>query len=66
MAEKDFSNDKGQKNFLGIYFECCNIYTRIYKNKTGDAYEGKCPKCFKKVFVPIGDKGSAERFFKAN
>ncbi len=57
MAEK--------RQFLGIMFECCHVYGRIYKNKEGTAYEGRCPKCFKHVSVRVGEGGTSNRFFKA-
>jgi D-aminoacyl-tRNA deacylase len=53
------------KKFLGIMFECCNIYRRIYINKGGNAYEGRCPKCFAMVKVSIGPGGSDNRMFRA-
>jgi len=46
-------------------FECCNIYRRIYINKGGNAYEGRCPKCFAVVKVNIGPGGSDTRMFRA-
>tara|TARA_B100000686_G_C16786238_1_gene975445 strand:- start:1376 stop:1552 length:177 start_codon:yes stop_codon:yes gene_type:complete len=55
---------KGKK-FLGIMFECCNIYRRIYINKDGNAYEGRCPKCFGEVKIIIGQDGSEKRIFRA-
>jgi len=51
------------KPFLGINFKCCGIYCRIYKNKEQTAYEGACPKCRKKVRLPIGSGGTSNRFF---
>lgn len=54
-----------KKQFLGVMFECCHVYGRIYKNKEGTAYVGKCPKCLKSVSVRIGKEGSSNRFFKA-
>ncbi len=57
MAEK--------RQFLGIMFECCNVYGRIYKNKEGTAYVGKCPKCLKNVMVKVGNEGTNNRFFRA-
>ncbi|MDC0207221.1 hypothetical protein OAL04_08305 [Nitrospinae bacterium] len=46
-------------------FECCNIYRRIYINKDGNAYEGRCPKCFSEIKIIIGPGGSEKRIFRA-
>ena len=56
---------KDSRKFLGIHFRCCNMYVRVYKNSDGTAYRGNCPKCGKKVHIPIGQGGSAGRFFEA-
>jgi PHP family Zn ribbon phosphoesterase len=56
---------KSNNNFLGIYFKCCNVYCRIYKNRQQTAYEGYCPKCGKKVKILIGKNGTDSRFFEA-
>jgi hypothetical protein len=48
-----------------MHFKCCNIYCRIYRNKAQDAYEGSCPKCHKRVKLPIGSGGTSNRFFEA-
>ena len=53
------------RKFLGIYFRCCNVYRRIYKNIAGSAYEGRCPRCGKAAIVPIGKEGVSSRFFEA-
>jgi len=53
------------RRFLGIQFACCSVYTRIYINKDGSAYEGMCPGCGKKVKLVIGPGGSDQRFFTA-
>jgi hypothetical protein len=50
--------------FLGANFRCCGVYARIYKNRRGDAYEGRCPKCGRKVRFPIDPaRGTSHRFF---
>lgn len=54
-----------QKPFVGIRFACCGVYTRVYVNRTGTAYEGRCPKCSRSVRLRIGPGGTDERFFTA-
>ncbi len=54
-----------KKKFLGIMFKCCNVYGRIYVNKQGDAYTGRCPKCLRTIKVKIGEGGTDSRFFEA-
>lgn len=53
------------KKYVGMLFECCNVYQRIYINKTKTAYSGNCPKCCKKVEIKIALHGTSARFFKA-
>ena len=57
MAEK--------RKFLGIQYDCCNVYARAYVNKEGTRYEGSCPRCRKRVEVKIGSGGTDTRFFNA-
>lgn len=64
-AEPRSGTDK-KGRFLGVKFECCGIYARIYPNRTGDAYEGRCPRCMKAVRVGIGPEGGNSRFFTAS
>lgn len=63
----DEENEKKEKksNFLGIMFNCCNTYGRIYKNKEGTAYVGRCPRCMRNLKVQIGEGGTSQRFFNA-
>jgi hypothetical protein len=53
------------RRFLGIQFACCDVYARIYVNRSETAYEGNCPKCGKPVCILIGEGGTDKRFFIA-
>ncbi|MCC8165100.1 MAG: hypothetical protein LIQ31_02850 [Planctomycetes bacterium] len=51
---------------LGIHFRCCHVYGYIYKNKQGDAFTGRCPKCGMPIRVEIArnGQGSPSRIFQ--
>lgn len=59
----DDTNESNKRAFLGIWFECCHTYGRLYKNANGTAYVGRCPKCLRPVNVRIGGEGTSRRFF---
>ena len=63
--EIGLSDQKEQRKFIGVKFNCCGIYVRIYPNKDGTAYEGRCPKCSRPVKFRIGEGGTDRRFFEA-
>ena len=65
MCEEDNENKPEKKAYLGIMFNCCGAYGRIYKNKDNTAYVGRCPKCMRTVKVPVGSGGTNARFFNA-
>ncbi len=56
---------RARKRWLGIRFDCCDVYNRIYKNAAGTAYVGRCPKCCRRITVRVGLQGTAARFFRA-
>ena len=51
-----------KRKFLGIQFDCCGTYSRIYANKENTAYTGNCPRCGKAIRVKIGPGGTENRF----
>ena len=63
-ASQDDSCMQGRK-WLGVLFECCNTYNRLYRNADGTAYEGCCPRCGALLRIPIGPEGTEARFFRA-
>jgi hypothetical protein len=63
-AARQQSTGRGRP-WLAMKWKCCGAYSRIYRNRAGTAYEGRCPKCAKAVRVPIGPGGTNNRFFEA-
>lgn len=62
---KDDANATGAPQSLGVMFECCHIYRRIFKRPDGSAYEGRCPKCGHPARVLVGEGGSASRVWRS-
>ncbi len=54
------------RRFIGIYFECCGVYARVYRRDDQDAYHGRCPRCLRAVTVRVGPGGTRARFFRAS
>lgn len=56
----------GARNWLGVWFKCCHVYGRMYKNEFGTRYTGYCPRCGAEVGARVGTGGTSRRFFEAS
>ena len=54
-----------RRKFLSIWFQCCHVYGRLYRNKAQTVYEGRCPRCGARVRALIGPHGTSQRIFRA-
>ena len=54
------------RRYIGVRFDCCATYTRIYINAEETAYVGNCPRCGKQVRLRIGPDGTDARFFSVS
>lgn len=55
----------GERRWIGIVFECCQVYARVYRAPSATSYQGRCPKCLREVRLQVGPGGTDLRFFSA-
>lgn len=59
------TRDERGRTYVGILFDCCGVYARIYRNKAGTHYTGYCPRCMRSIRLKIGEGGTNQRIFRA-
>lgn len=64
-ADAAAQDTKEPRPWIGVQFECCGVYMRIYRNRQGTAYEGNCPRCSRPLRVKVGPGGTSNRLFRA-
>ena len=69
LEEKDSLRERlaqpSGRPWVGILFECCAVYSRVYRNMNARAYRGVCPRCGMSVTLRVGPEGTNSRFFSA-
>jgi len=51
--------------YVGVYFECCSVYTRVYRRPNQPEYICRCPRCLRTARIRVGPEGTDARFFRA-
>lgn len=54
-----------RRRFLSVWFRCCHVYGRMYRNADETAFQGRCPRCGAPVRALIGYGGTNRRSFTA-
>jgi len=62
VSEQDRPNEG--RPFIGVQFECCNVYVRVYRRRDGTHYQARCPRCGKSVRFEVAEGGTGSRFFR--
>lgn len=57
------SQPRTTRPYLQVLFECCSIYQRIYRDRSGQFYHGRCPRCLRSVTFRVGADGTRARAF---
>ena len=49
--------------YLSVHFACCGVYQRVYRDRDGKSYQGRCPRCATPVRFVVGEGGTSARSF---
>jgi hypothetical protein len=49
--------------YLQLLFECCSVYQRVYRDREGAFYQGRCPRCLRQIRFNIRPDGTPARQF---
>jgi hypothetical protein len=63
-GDREWASLRGRP-YKRVWFECCARYARVYRNRQGSAYEGRCPRCGARVRMRIGPDGIDADLFRA-
>lgn len=55
----------GERVWIGVRYECCGTYTRVYRRLSDSQYRGRCPRCGAGIVVRVGPNGVQSRILIA-
>jgi len=51
--------------YIGVLFECCGVYVRVYRRPEQMMYLARCPRCLRVARIRVGNDGTDARLFRA-
>ena len=64
-ADRDTPDAAEPRPYIGVLFECCGVYVRIYRRAEETQYRGRCPRCLRTATARVGADGTRSRLFRA-
>ncbi len=62
----DAAAAKTGRPYIGILFECCGAYMRVYRHPGRPEYRARCPRCLRPVRLRVDKDGTDARLFRAS
>ncbi|MCG8407191.1 MAG: endonuclease Q family protein [Phycisphaerales bacterium] len=54
-----------ERPWVGVHFECCGVYTRVYRDAEARQYDGRCPRCGRPIKIGVGPQGIQAKVLRA-
>jgi PHP family Zn ribbon phosphoesterase len=61
--DKKMNEGPDKRPYLGVQFECCSVYTRVYRKPEILFYEARCPKCGRTARIDVDRKAGVDAKF---
>ena len=62
-AAREVGTAAPNRPYLSVHFACCGVYQRVYRDRDGKSYHGRCPRCGTPVRFVVGQGGTPARSF---
>lgn len=60
------SQPRPRRPYISIFFDCCQVFSRIYRQPEDRVYIGRCPRCLRTLTVRVAPDGTPTRIFRAS
>ncbi|HKQ47729.1 MAG TPA: hypothetical protein VJZ71_06655 [Phycisphaerae bacterium] len=64
-SAEEASVESDARPWIGIHFECCGVYARVYRRREERQYLGRCPSCGRALRVLVRADGVKAKVFRA-